>query len=87
MKPQCANCSHADIHLKICGRCGTELYCSKNCQDKAWKEGHKMKCRPKFSASDDVPVEVRDKSWLHKYLLVKKFILDNAGGKFAIRCS
>ena len=43
----CWQCGTAfNPHLKKCGRCGKAYYCSKNCQKKHWKSGHKRNCQP-----------------------------------------
>ena len=35
-----------DPSLLRCARCKTAAYCSKDCQVKAWKNGHKRECKP-----------------------------------------
>jgi hypothetical protein len=46
--PSCAHCKavdDADVRLfKACGRCGTVVYCSRDCQLAHWTE-HKPKCK------------------------------------------
>lgn len=41
--PVCECCGHRGASLR-CGRCRESWYCSKACQLKHWKEGHKTKC-------------------------------------------
>ena len=52
-KSGCAMCGKANemnkksgkiIKLKLCSRCHTVAYCSRQCQQKHWSEGHKKKC-------------------------------------------
>ena len=40
----CGNCSKALQKPLVCARCKTTTYCSKDCQIKAWKAGHKGDC-------------------------------------------
>ncbi|KAL5014847.1 hypothetical protein ScPMuIL_009117 [Solemya velum] len=41
----CSKCKQSsDTPLKRCGQCQVELYCSRDCQVKHWKEGHKDTC-------------------------------------------
>jgi len=40
----CKNCSKALQKPFVCARCKTATYCSKDCQIKAWKAGHKGEC-------------------------------------------
>ena len=47
-KSQCANCNKAsqeDKQFKACARCKAFHYCSKKCQIKHWKDGHKVDCK------------------------------------------
>ena len=47
-KSQCANCNKAsqeDKQFKACARCKAFHYCSKKCQVKHWKDGHKVDCK------------------------------------------
>ena len=39
-------CRQLGSPLLRCARCKTAAYCSKNCQSKAWKAGHKRECKP-----------------------------------------
>lgn len=42
----CANCgSREKSKLKMCSRCEAFSYCSKKCQVKHWKDGHKVDCK------------------------------------------
>jgi hypothetical protein len=43
----CANCGRRDVQekLKACAQCKTFSYCSKECQVKHWKAGHKLECK------------------------------------------
>ena len=40
----CAVCLEDDEALFLCSKCKTVKYCSKECQLKAWKDGHKLRC-------------------------------------------
>ena len=40
-----------EVELKRCVQCKKVQYCSKECQGKAWKKGHKEECK-KSVASD-----------------------------------
>jgi hypothetical protein len=42
----CANCGSRDVRkFKVCARCKCFSYCSKECQVKHWKAGHKVDCK------------------------------------------
>ena len=41
---ECAVCAEEDEELFLCSKCKTVKYCSKECQLRAWKEGHKIRC-------------------------------------------
>ncbi|KAL7486202.1 hypothetical protein ACHAW6_012503 [Cyclotella cf. meneghiniana] len=47
---QCARCGvtneEANRRMKICSRCKSAYYCSKDCQSKDWYNNHKMTCIP-----------------------------------------
>ena len=47
----CADCC-IQLHRPIlrCGQCMNAAYCSKTCQSKAWKAGHKRECVDRGSA-------------------------------------
>lgn len=40
----CARCGHATAQLQACGSCKLVSYCSRDCQVKDWKAGHKAVC-------------------------------------------
>lgn len=40
----CAVCFEEDKALFLCSKCKTVKYCSKECQLRGWKEGHKIRC-------------------------------------------
>ncbi|PRW32572.1 type III restriction enzyme [Chlorella sorokiniana] len=43
--PVCDACGLAAMHLRMCGACRAERYCSRECQVQHWKEGgHKAAC-------------------------------------------
>ena len=46
-----AGCAHAGI--KVCANCRAVRYCSKDCQRRHWKEGHKAKCQAAQAAAAD----------------------------------
>ena len=37
--------THTQKKFQLCGGCGMVRYCSKDCQRKHWKAGHKMMCK------------------------------------------
>ena len=41
----CVNCGKREENLKACARCRAFRYCSKKCQVKHWKDGHKVDCK------------------------------------------
>ena len=42
----CAQCGHlGGDQLALCGQCRVVRYCSKECQRKHWKGGHKAACK------------------------------------------
>lgn len=43
-KMVCWECSQVCEELKNFGKCEIAQYCSRDCQVKVWKEGHKRKC-------------------------------------------
>jgi len=48
VKNKCANCgalNDKEVKFKACGRCRYVRYCSVECKDQDWKEGHKVFCR------------------------------------------
>lgn len=44
-KEECLTCKASDVKLKKCNACQKVYYCSKECQTKHWKCGHKDECR------------------------------------------
>ena len=53
----CSNClapegSDSALKLSACTRCGTVVYCSKDCQRAHWKANHKQNC---IAKADRVP--------------------------------
>ncbi|GAQ82777.1 hypothetical protein KFL_001240080 [Klebsormidium nitens] len=43
-QPGCEKVESVAGTFQVCGRCKTAVYCSKDCQKRAWKEGHKDLC-------------------------------------------
>jgi hypothetical protein len=43
--PGCTTCHQSDAPLLKCSRCLSVRYCSKDCQIKHWKSGHKHECK------------------------------------------
>ena len=44
----CGHCSKAEpagVKFNSCGKCRVVRYCSRDCQVKDWKAGHKRKCK------------------------------------------
>ena len=41
---KCGSCGLPKPDMKKCSRCKTVVYCSKECQIKDWKAGHKHAC-------------------------------------------
>eukprot|EP00927_Polykrikos_kofoidii_P048252 TRINITY_DN42476_c0_g1_i1.p1 TRINITY_DN42476_c0_g1~~TRINITY_DN42476_c0_g1_i1.p1 ORF type:complete len:629 (-),score=55.14 TRINITY_DN42476_c0_g1_i1:199-2085(-) len=48
------------IHLQLCSGCKRVGYCSKVCQKKAWKAGHKFECS-RLASGDPVKLQKPDK--------------------------
>lgn len=69
---QCATC-HVLPGLLICSKCRQRVYCSKLCQVKDWKAGHKQAC-------NSTPLSESDASALRNELetSVSKFSIDEA---------
>ena len=45
---RCSACGKTETKtakLKLCNGCRSTKYCSKDCQKRAWKEGHKLACK------------------------------------------
>lgn len=49
---RCFVCSKELSALKVCGKCGIKVYCSRDCQKIDWKT-HKLECGTAFNASKD----------------------------------
>lgn len=45
LKQGCASCGKRGNNFMNCSRCKTMHYCSKKCQVKHWKKGHKIECK------------------------------------------
>lgn len=45
----CSNCqrnsAELGVKMKVCGRCKTVVFCSKECQLEGWKRHHKIDCK------------------------------------------
>lgn len=41
---QCASCGETGVAFQVCSLCGMRRYCSKECQAKHWKGGHRKRC-------------------------------------------
>jgi len=74
MSTRCGNCEATEVTLKTCGRCKSISYCSQMCQVKSWRASHKNVCRRKVHLSDQIPSEVRDKPWVHEFIVVRQFL-------------
>jgi hypothetical protein len=48
---RCHTCMIAGTKFNICGACRNVRYCSRECQVKSWKEGHKEACTKKMPKS------------------------------------
>ncbi|KAL4439771.1 hypothetical protein ABPG75_002772 [Micractinium tetrahymenae] len=42
--PRCSFCGDVPPHARRCGRCRVAVYCSKDCQLKHWRAGHRSEC-------------------------------------------
>jgi len=51
-KKTCKVCSVTLTKPFICSKCKKARYCGKDCQNKDWREGHKLEC---FASSIAVP--------------------------------
>jgi hypothetical protein len=54
----CAYCYAESEEHKACGRCKSRYFCSKECQKKDWKQGHKHWCGK--SGEKNIDWEIRD---------------------------
>jgi len=54
---QCSHCGKSNVGLQVCARCKMVQYCSKDCQVKDWKDGHKTMCKPVEAANQIVVLE------------------------------
>jgi hypothetical protein len=57
----CAHCylpSTSTSTLSTCGKCRKRLFCSRECQSKDWRTGHKLYCG--VAGEIDVDFEIRD---------------------------
>jgi len=43
-KAQCDVCDQRGVQMRRCGACGMGAYCSRTCQKRAWKKGHRHAC-------------------------------------------
>ena len=79
----CDNCCKAMQMRLVCARCKTATYCSKDCQIKAWKAGHKGECVAAARASTGTAAALRDFSKAIEYhtqcLAIAKEVGDRAG--------
>ena len=79
----CDNCCKAMQMRLVCARCKTATYCSKDCQIKAWKAGHKGECVAAARASTGTAAALRDFSKAIEYhtqcLAIAKEVGDQAG--------
>jgi len=57
----CGNCCKALQKPLVCARCKTATYCSKDCQIKAWRAGHKGECALEGRAQGRVAAGTRKK--------------------------
>ncbi len=49
----------------VCSKCKVMRYCSKSCQKKAWKSGHKLKCKsPEDQAAGAASCSDSDAQWI-----------------------
>ena len=44
MKYACDYCSTSNDDMKMCGDCMKVVYCSSDCQQNSWKDGHRQTC-------------------------------------------
>jgi hypothetical protein len=54
--PRCAGCGkhYERTALRKCAQCLGVLYCSRECQAKHWKEGHKQHCKEIAAAMEAI---------------------------------
>ncbi|PRW45639.1 hypothetical protein C2E21_5733 [Chlorella sorokiniana] len=53
--PECSGCGQQSFQLKKCSRCKAAAYCSRDCQVKHWREGHKQECARLAAATGAQP--------------------------------
>jgi len=81
MFDECCHCHQpkTEAELKICARCRSVAYCSLQCQVDSWSNGHESVCRLKSSFEDEIPLEAKDQSWTHQFLVVRDYLRDRCG--------
>eukprot|EP00051_Salpingoeca_urceolata_P017420 m.237091 g.237091 ORF g.237091 m.237091 type:complete len:241 (+) comp18949_c0_seq12:32-754(+) len=62
--------------FKRCGKCQLVVYCTRECQTKHWKGGHKTECRTPAQQAEDAKLEFFQKSHDEFRAVIKKYGLD-----------
>ena len=60
------------------------LYCTKlylACQVDSWWNCHESECRLKSSFEDEIPLEAKEKSWTHKFVVVRDYLKHQCQGE------
>ena len=55
---RCDACKGAFVKVQMCGRCKRVKYCSRACQSKHWKAGHKAQCARWVAEAEAVQTEI-----------------------------
>lgn len=80
-KMECAYCAKKGVVNNGCSGCGTVNYCSRRCQKKDWKRGHRLQCRFTRSVGNGVPNETW-KSWYSTFRRIRRNVVLDEEGSF-----
>jgi hypothetical protein len=67
-KNSCAGCKKTFQNLKLCSRCNSILYCSKDCQRSHWPH-HKLACNKNWISFDKIS-QGKDRAQLRNSLVI-----------------
>ena len=80
----CSVCAVVIENIKRCSKCQIRFYCSKECQVKDWKEGHKDNCKPLTTENiilKDMNSRLQDSGLVHFQHLIRNSINSLNGEK------